>query len=92
MIVACGVPYSVKLGSSGDEAIARIAEAGGDRIARIFASTVLAVEDPIKTLLDVPADDPLRVVMLIALGRPAEVPSPPPPPRHPVVEVARFYE
>lgn len=118
VIVACGRPYSAKIGSAGDETIAKIVEAGGDQVAHIFFSTVdksvamaaqnlllkahamgygavvvdtpLAVEDQIKTLLDVPADDPLRIVMLVALGRPAENPSPPP--RHPVAEVARFYE
>lgn len=119
VIVACGVPYSVpKLGLTGDEAIARIAEAGGDQVAHIFFSTVdksvamatqnlllkahemgygavaidtpLAVADQIKTLLDVPADNPMRVIMLVALGRPAETPLPPP--RCPVAETARFYE
>ena len=119
VIVACGVPYSVpKYGSAGDEAMAKIAESGGEQVAHIFFSTVdksvamatqnlllkahemgygavaidtpLAVGDQIKTLLGVPADDPRRVIMLVALGRPAEAPLPPP--RCPVAEVARFYE
>jgi nitroreductase len=119
VIVTCGVPYSVpRFGPEGDEAIAKIAEAGGNQVARIFDSTVdksvamatqnlllkahalgygavaidtpLAVEDQIKTLLDIPADDPMRVVMLVVLGRPAE--NPLPPPRRLVMEVARFYE
>ena len=119
VIVACGVPYSVpKYGSAGDEAMAKIAESGGEQVAHIFFSTVdksvamatqnlllkahgmgygavaidtpLAVGDQIKTLLGIPADDPRRVIMLVALGRPAEAPLPPP--RRPVAEVARFYE
>ncbi len=118
VIVACGVPYSARPGKGGDEAIAKIAQAGGDQVAHIFASTVdksvsmaaqnlllkahamgygavvidtpLAAEGAIKTLLDIPADDPLRVIMLVALGRPAE--EPPPPPRHPLAEVTHFYE
>lgn len=119
VIVVCGVPYSVPgLGAAGDEAIAKIAQAGGDRVARLFFTSVdksvamatqnllltahemgygavvvdtpLAVEDQIKALLDIPSDDPMRVIMVVALGRPAE--SPPPPPRLSVVEVARFYE
>jgi nitroreductase len=119
VIVACGVPYSLpKLGSIGDAAIAKIAEAGGDQVAHVFSSTViksvamatqnlllkayamgygavaidtpLAVGDQIKMLLDIPSDDPMRLIMLVALGRPAE--DPPSPPRHPPAEVTRFYE
>jgi nitroreductase len=118
VIVVCGVSYSVKFGSPGDEAITKIAEAGGEQVAHIFFSTVdksvamavqnlllkahelgygtvvtdapLAVADAIKTLLGVPADDPMRVVVLVALGRPAE--NPLPPSRRPVAEVACFYE
>ena len=56
----------------------------------VAIDTPLAVEDQIKMLLGIPADDPLRVIMLVALGRPAETPEPPP--RRPVAEVARFYD
>jgi len=56
----------------------------------VAMDTPLAVGDQIKTLLDIPANDPMRVIMLVALGRPAEVPLPPP--RRSVAEVARFYE
>lgn len=119
VIVVCGMPYSVpKFGSAADEAIAKIAQAGGDQVARIFFNSVdksvamatqnlllkayamgygavaidtpLAAGDQIKKLLDIPADDPMRIVMLVALGWPAE--NPPPPPRHSMAEVARFYE
>lgn len=119
VIVACGEPYSVpKFGPGGAEAVAKIAEAGGDQVAHIFFSTVdksvamatqnlllkahamgygavaidtpLAVGDQIKTLLAIPANDPMRVIMLVALGRPAE--NPLPPPRRPVAEVTRLYE
>jgi nitroreductase len=119
IIVACGVPYSVpQFGLSGDEALAKIAQAGGEQVVQILSSTIdksvamatqnlllkahemgygtvaidtpLAVGDQIKALLGIPADDPLRVIMVVALGRPAETPEPPP--RHPVAEVACFYE
>jgi len=118
VIVACGVPYAARPDTGGDEAIAKIAQVGGDQVAHIFASTVdksvsmatqnlllkahalgygavvidtpLAAEGAIKALLGIPADDPLRIIMLVALGRPAEKPSPPP--RHPLAEVTRFYE
>ena len=119
VIVACGTRYSVpKFGPAGEEAIAKIAQAGGDQVTHIFTSTVdksvamatqnlllkahalgygavaidtpLAVGDQIKTLLDIPAGNSMHIAMLVALGRPAE--SPPPPPRRSLVEVARFYE
>jgi len=119
LIIACGEPYAMpRFGSAGDEAIAKIAEAGGAGVARIFSSTVdksvamaiqnmllkahamgygtvaidtpLAIEEQIKTLLGISADDPMRLVMLVAIGRPAE--NPPPPPRLSVAEVTRFYE
>ncbi len=56
----------------------------------VAIDTPLAVEGQLKALLEIPADDPMRVIMLIALGRPAEAPAPPP--RHPLAQVARFYE
>lgn len=56
----------------------------------VAIDTPLIAEDQIKALLDIPADDPMRVIMLVVLGRPAEAPLPPP--RCPVSEVARFYE
>lgn len=52
--------------------------------------TPLAVGDQIKMLLGIPADDPRRVIMLVALGQPAEMPLPTP--RRPVADIARFYE
>ena len=56
----------------------------------VAIDTPLAVGDQIKALLGIPTDDPMRAVMLVALGRPAEAPAPPP--RRPVAEIARFYE
>jgi nitroreductase len=56
----------------------------------VAIDTPLAVEDQIKSLLDIPADDPMRLIMLVALGRPAETPAPLP--RYPLTEVARFYD
>jgi nitroreductase len=55
----------------------------------VAIDTPLVAGDQIKTLLGIPADDPMRVIMLIALGWPAE--APPPPPRRPVAEITRFY-
>jgi nitroreductase len=119
VIAAFGMPYSVpKFRSVADAAIAKIKAAGGEGVARIFASTVdksvamavqnlllkahamgygavaidtpLAVGGQIKAVLEVPPDDPMRLIMLVALGRPAE--RPPSPSRRPVAEIARFYE
>lgn len=56
----------------------------------VAIDTPLAVEDQIKALLGIPADDPMRIIMLVVLGRPAEAPEPPP--RCSVAEAARFYE
>ena len=56
----------------------------------VAIDTPLAVEDQIRALLGIPADDPMRIVLLVALGRPAEAPEPPA--RRSVAEVARFYE
>jgi nitroreductase len=55
----------------------------------VGVDTLLAVEDQIRALLDIPADDPRRVIMLVALGRPAE--NPLPPSRRSVSEIAQFY-
>ena len=56
----------------------------------VAIDTPLAVGDQIKMLLGIPSDDPMRLIMLVALGRPAE--DPPSPPRRPPAEVTRFYE
>jgi len=56
----------------------------------VAIDTPLAVGDQIKALLDIPTDDPMRVIVLVALGRPAEVPEPPQ--RRTVAEITRFYE
>jgi len=56
----------------------------------VAIDTPLAVGGQIKTLLGMLDKDPTRVIILIALGRPAEVPLPPP--RRPVADIARFYE
>lgn len=119
VIAAFGVPYSMpRFGTVADAALAKIATAGGEEVARVFSSTVdksvamavqnlllkahalgygavaidtpLAVEDEIKAVLDVPPDDAMRLIFLVALGRPAEQPQPPA--RRPVAEIARFYE
>ena len=56
----------------------------------VAIDTPLAAEKQIKILLDIPPDDSMRIVMLVALGKPGENPAPPP--RRPIAEIARFYE
>jgi len=56
----------------------------------VAIDTPLAVADEIKALLKMPAGDSMRVVMVIALGRPAEHPSAPL--RRPVSTVSYFLE